>query len=77
VVFHSEEANVAKQDEGAKYMTVGEARERLGVTKYKMTRLIKDRHIPKKQSQRDKRAELVPRDVIEQIAREFAQEATE
>ncbi len=68
---------MAKQDEGAKYMTVGEARERLGVTKYKMTRLIKDLNIPKKQSQRDKRAELVPRDVIERIAREFAQEATE
>lgn len=59
------------------YLTVKEARERLGITKYKMTRLIKERNIPKRQSQRDKRSELVPRDVIEQIAREFAQEAGE
>lgn len=65
-----------RQDERGGYMTVREARELLGVTKYKITRLIKYREIPKRPGVRDARTDLVPRAIIEQIAREFAAEAT-
>lgn len=65
---------MTERDESGTYMTVREARELLGVSKYKMTQLIKDKHIPKRKGVRDKRTEVIPRAAVEQIAREFAQE---
>lgn len=50
------------------YMTVGEARERLGVSKPKMAQLIRDGLLPAMESPLDKRVKLVRAADVEALA---------
>lgn len=73
-----EQTQVPAEQEGQEmaYMTVGEARDFLGVSNYKINQLLRAHNIPRTRSQREARFKLVPRAAIEELARSFANDPT-
>lgn len=59
----------APDETGEDYLTIREARELLGISKMKMTQLIRDGAVPTYDSLLDKRVKMLRRGDVERLAR--------
>lgn len=57
------------ESEPSQYMTVGEARAYLGVSKRKMTQLIESGVLPSEENPLDRRTKSIKRSAVEQLKR--------